>query len=167
MKLQVLLLTAGGLGRIKPAPGTWGSLPPVVLAFAMASLAIPNWMTTVSLGLFGLAFSIACVRFGELGEAVFGKKDASEIVADEVAGQCIALMFLPWRLPVDGDAWLWNAGLAIIAFGAFRLFDITKPPPANRLQELPAGWGVLVDDLVAGVYALLLMQVGLWLVLVL
>lgn len=160
MRMQRFVLTAGGLGMLRYAPGTWGSLPPVVLAFAMASLAVEPWMMTVTLALLGLAGSIACVRFGQFGEQLFHRKDAPEIVADEVAGQCIALLFLPWRVPVDGQDWLVNLGLAVGAFAAFRLFDITKPPPANGLQRLPAGWGVLADDLVAGAYALLVMQVA-------
>ena len=159
--VQKLVLTVGGLGLIRVAPGTFGSLVPVVLALALAALAGPGWMFNATLALLALAASIACVRLGTYGERLFGRKDAAEIVADEVAGQCIALLFLPWRMPVNRDALLWNGMLAAMSFAAFRLFDITKPPPARGLQRLSAGWGVLVDDLIAGLYALAAVQVVL------
>jgi phosphatidylglycerophosphatase A len=77
-----------------------------------------------------------------------GKKDPSHVVIDEVAGQLVTLIACPIR---------WQALLA--AFILFRVFDILKPPPIRSLERLPEGTGIVVDDLGAGVYALLVLQV--------
>ena len=164
MNIRSMVLTAGGLGLCKPAPGTWGSLPPVMLAFSMACL-LPReaqWMIAVSVGLMGLCFSIACVKFGSEAEELFGCKDPSEVVADEVAGQSIALLLLQiWGFGGPEEIGR-NAVCCLIAFASFRVFDITKLWPANSLQRLKLGWGVLVDDLVAGVYALIVTTAVVW-----
>ena len=78
-----------------------------------------------------------------------GRKDPGPVVLDEAAGICLTLLFQPFK----HGAWVFVAG-----FLAFRLFDITKPPPARQLEKLPAGWGILLDDLAAAVYANLLCQ---------
>lgn len=163
--LRRWLLTGFGLGLLRPAPGTWGSLLAVGVALLCVCLFDPGGAdyhganhANITIGLFGLAFAIACIRFGAEGEEHFGGKDAQSIVADEVAGQSIALLWLPWKaLEADG-AWMWNAALLVIAFAMFRLFDITKPPPAGALQRVHGGLGVLIDDVVAGVYALIATQ---------
>ena len=152
------MLTVFGLGRIPFAPGTWGSLPPVVIALALVWLVPERWMIDASLVLLGLIFAVACVRFGVEAEERFGGKDPQQVVADEVAGQVIPLLVLPWRMPGEHAWWQWNGAMAIVAFITFRTFDILKPPPAHRSQQLGVGWGVLVDDVIAGVYALLATQ---------
>jgi phosphatidylglycerophosphatase A len=114
-----------------------------------------------------IIFSLACIRYGHLAEAYFGKKDPGSVCADETAGQAIPLMFLPSTLPawtalkLDPriDHWLQAAILCAIAFLAFRIFDIIKLPPARNLQRLTGGWGILVDDLVAGVQAMVGVQI--------
>lgn len=156
---QRLLLTGFGLGLLRPAPGTWGSLPPVVIAFGMASVLGPHWTIEATLILLAAAASIACIRFGGGAESVGGRKDPSWVVADEVAGQALALLLLPWRAPGAPRAWMWNIALAAIAFLAFRALDIFKPPPAHQVQRLRGGLGILMDDLIAGLYALALAQV--------
>ena len=154
-------ITVFGLGRLRPAPGTWGSLPPVVLAAVLIASGFgPGAHPVVyngALALVVLIFSGACVARGDAAEArsVRGK-DPSEAVADETAGQSIALLFLP-ASAVTG-AWA-AAGTLALAFLLFRLLDIIKPWPANGLQRVRAGWGILLDDLVAGVYALGVVQV--------
>jgi len=102
-----------------------------------------------------LVFSAACIFQGDRAEAAFLVKDPSEVVADETAGQCIPLMFLPpmvFQFP----------GVAIFtvffAFLCFRVFDIVKPWPARQLQRIPGGWGILIDDLFAGLYAAAMVQ---------
>lgn len=159
MTFQRLMLTVFGLGFLRPAPGTWGSVPPVVLALILVGIGLPDRAVSVILLVVLLLFSLACVGFGAGAERSFGRKDPSEVVADEVAGQCVALLFLPWRMPGQGHAILWNLTLAILAFIGFRLFDILKPPPIRQLQSLPAGWGILVDDLAAGLVAGIITQV--------
>ena len=81
------------------------------------------------------------------------------MVADEVAGQALALSFLPWADPsISGAAWQ-NLLLGVGAFLAFRFFDILKPPPASSLESLKGGLGILVDDLITGLMALVVVQV--------
>lgn len=153
-------VTVMGLGHLRPAPGSWGSLPPVavagVLILAGLGPAEHPLVYHAVLAAILVASSAACVVFGEWAEAWYGKKDPGWVVADETAGQCIALV----ALPVAAGAGLWPLLFALaVAFLTFRLFDIFKPPPANALQKLAGGWGVLIDDLFAGFYALIATQV--------
>jgi phosphatidylglycerophosphatase A len=167
---SVKWITVFGLGHMWPASGTWGSLPPVVVAGLMLAAsrllgcgACPDgveataacsscwwWLYSGVLGLMCLVFSYACIAQGDGAEARFGEKDPSEAVADETAGQCLPLLALPLcRLETAADIAL---GL-LTAFVAFRAMDILKPPPARGLQRIAGGWGILIDDLLAGVYA--------------
>lgn len=162
--LSSRLITMFGLGHMRPASGTWGSLPPVVWAAGLMALAwltpldpLIWWTFHLSLWCVLLLCSWAVIAGGERAEAVFGA-DPSEVVADETAGQCIPLLLMPVSLLAG--AW-WHAAIALgLAFVLFRLADIFKPYPCNALQRVPAGWGILLDDLVAGVYAAL----GLWII---
>lgn len=162
-----LLLTAGGLGLLRPAPGTWGSLPPVIITLALlnwldadGSLTTSDlWIINLTLASLAALASIACISFGRDAEAFFGRKDPGQVVADEVAGQSIALLGLPWLSLHGSWAMPYDAIYLVTAFIAFRLFDITKPPPARRIQRLPGGWGILIDDLIAGVYAAIAAQI--------
>jgi phosphatidylglycerophosphatase A len=103
--------------------------------------------------LVAIVSSIICVALGPFAEKHFGKKDPGQVTIDEWAGQAVALL----GLPVASGAGLWITVAA--AFVAFRVFDIVKPPPARQLEKLPHGWGVLLDDLAAGVYANIVCQV--------
>lgn len=168
---SLLLLSALGLGYIRPAPGTWGSLPPVVLAGLLFLVGVgpesdagvvprwasPDWIVwNVVIALCCISACVVCVSLGDYGEAAFGKKDASSIVADESAGQCIPLLALPAGVLATPSL---AAFTLVLAFLAFRVFDIVKIWPAHGLQRLPGGWGVVMDDLVAGLQAMILMQV--------
>ncbi|MBM4108388.1 MAG: phosphatidylglycerophosphatase A [Phycisphaerae bacterium] len=153
-------ITVWGLGHLRPAPGTWGSLPPIVLGAALWTVGLgperaPCVFSGVMLALL-VVFTLVCAAQGDRAEGAFGRKDPSEAVADETAGQCIPLLLLP-------GAAFESAGLALFtlayAFLAFRAFDILKPWPARQVQRVPGGWGIVLDDLVAGVYAALLVQV--------
>ncbi len=166
MNIRLLLLTTFGLGHMRPASGTWGSTPPPALVLLMILILsgdglsrFDHWSINISLVLVALIFSIVCVRFGAEAEQRFGKKDPGQVVADETAGQAIALLFLPWRPMIDSESWIWNLALAATAFFAFRILDIIKPPPAFQAQRFRGGWGILADDLIAGVYALIVAQV--------
>ena len=157
---RLLLITTFGLGRLRPASGTWGSLPPVILAAGLIAVhfgpgehpAVFNLVQVATI----LVFSWACFAHGDQAEALFGKKDPGQVVADETAGQAIALLFIPAAAVATPLA---AAGTLLLAFLAFRFFDITKIPPAYKLQRLTGGWGILVDDLVAGLYAFGLVQI--------
>ncbi len=159
--LGFALVTTFGLGHFRPAPGTWGSLPPVALALGLAALVLATgsswWVYALPLIVIFFASCAACVFMGDRAEARFGRKDASEVVADETAGQCLPLLVVPMGMAGATLTDFWPAAaLIVLSFFAFRGFDIVKPEPANRLQDLPSGWGVLLDDLVAGLYAALL-----------
>lgn len=154
-----LLITTFGLGFMRPASGTWGSMPSVAVAGLMMFTGIlpvgPSaWLYHAVLAAIFIIFSWACVRFGPDAEQEFGKKDPGKVVADETAGQCLPLMFLPIASPDP----LRIALACGAAFLAFRVLDILKLPPANGLQRLTGGWGILVDDLVAGLQAAVVVQ---------
>ena len=145
-KLRAFLTTGLGLGYAPVAPGTFGSAGAVaVYALAVFMLPTPYCVFGVT-AIVAIFFSIACVRLGPFTEKTFGKKDPSQCTADEWAGQALAMLALPMIGP---GAWV----TCLTGFAMFRLFDITKPPPVRQLEKLPQGWGVLVDDLAAGVYA--------------
>jgi len=160
------LVTTFGLGKLRPAPGTWGSMPPCAVAGLMVfgglgpNGTIVHWIIYNGvLAAVLLVFAWACIHYGDAAEARFGKKDPGQICADETAGVCLPLMFLPAKALI-------NPGYAIamiaLAFFSFRVLDIIKPWPANGLQKKPAGWGVLLDDLAAGVQAMIVVQVVAW-----
>lgn len=145
--LATLLATGFGSGLLPKAPGTWGSLLAVVAGeglFQVAGLA----------GIAGLAAVSTLVGVPVSGRVsvLRGRKDPGEVVVDEIAGQAIALAGLHVVLPAGApDSIRW--GLVALAFVLFRVFDILKPGPVDRLQSLPGGWGVMADDLLAGALA--------------
>lgn len=149
-----VILTCFGLGYLRPAPGTWGSLPPVVVGAVLLALGVDGFFITGFMLMVAGGATLACAALGDRAEEAFGKKDPGKVVMDETAGQAIALCFLP----ACGD--LIDAALtAGVAFLTFRFFDITKLWPAGRVQSVPGGWGIVLDDLAAGVQALVVMQV--------
>ena len=131
-----ILATGFGLGLSPVAPGTAGTLAGVVICFAC--LPFP-WVLRL---IVVLALAALSVYIAGRAEAVFGKKDDQRIVIDEIIGFQIAM------LPVAITA------LNIcLGFVLFRIFDILKPYPLRRLQDFPGGWGVVLDDVGAGIYA--------------
>ncbi len=162
MNLRALLVTSLGLGYLRPAPGTWGSLPPPALCFLLILLGASHTAINIAMAALLLLGSLSCLILGGWAESHFGKKDASHIVADETAGQSIPLLFLPAAaISTPTRAFLTLSA----AFLLFRILDIIKPPPAHQLQQLPTGLGVLIDDLLAGLYAAIILQLSLHLVL--
>ena len=144
MSPAVLLAEGLGLGRIPVAPGTFGSLLGLPLGLALAGL-LP-W--PVYLALLAVTLPLHAWICG-VGAEARGVPDPSPVVWDEVAGMLVALTAVPpgWAPPVA-------------AFIAFRAFDILKPFPVGWLDvRLSGGWGVLLDDIVAGLYALAVVQV--------
>jgi phosphatidylglycerophosphatase A len=155
----MILMTCFGTGLLRPASGTWGSMPAAALAWAMLLMGAPQAVYMIVLGVWFAVFCVSCVVYGEWAEARFGKKDAGQIVADEAAGQCIPLFLLA----TIGVGEFWETTFTVgAAFVLFRIFDVIKPPPANAMQRLHAGWGVLIDDLFAGLYAAIALDLGLW-----
>jgi phosphatidylglycerophosphatase A len=132
-----------GAGLGKPGPGTWGSIAALLLWAGLAWGAHPAprilflFLVGGILGSVGLGVPAATIAARESG-----REDPGFVVIDEVAGQWIALL----GCPAD---WLH----ALIALLLFRLFDITKPFPARQLESLPEGWGIVFDDVAAGLYA--------------
>lgn len=146
-RLKTFLVSGLGTGLLPGPTGTYGSAGTCLL-FLLVAMTIPGCPIAVTGAMAATAvlFSLFCVAWGKFAEEKFGKKDPGQVTADEWAGQAVALLFLPWdSVPV----WV----TVLTAFVAFRLFDILKPFPCRRLEKLPFGWGVLLDDLAAGVYA--------------
>lgn len=147
-------ITVFGLGHMRPASGTWGSLPAVALAaILIATGAAPHeraWLYYIWMAALMLVFCAACIVQADRAESRFGKKDPGQVVADETAGMALTLLFIP-------PAATATTGVAIFtlayAFVCFRIMDIVKLWPAYRMQRIPGGWGILIDDLVAGLYA--------------
>ncbi len=134
MKLPLLVATMGGVGRLKPAPGTWGSL--VVLPAALLG----------PLPALFLAILVTLIGFYAVREVLRDtpNQDPGWIVVDEAAGMLIALAGLSL------DASIWGV---LLAFGLFRVFDIFKPWPICWADQQKGAFGVMLDDIVAGALA--------------
>jgi len=134
-----LAIATFGVGYLPLIPGTFGSL-----VGAGIFLLLPSWRVQV-------AFIVVITALGlwaaSQTERILGLKDPGKVVVDEVAGVMIAM--LPLSLLVSGPWLIW----VIVSFNLFRLFDIFKPYPAGRLEHLHGGFGIMADDLVAGIYA--------------
>ena len=131
MKLPLLVATMGGIGRLKPAPGTWGSL--VVLPLALLG-PVPALLLALLVTLVGFYAVRAVLRDAP-------DQDPGWIVVDEAAGMLLALA----GLSVGASIW----GV-LIAFGLFRVFDILKPWPVSWADQQKGAFGVMLDDIVAG-----------------
>ena len=156
--MKRMLTSCFGLGRLPLAPGTWGSLPPVII-FALCSWfgASPALITNVMAALV-LAGGFVCVQYAPAAIAATGKNDPREVVADEFAGQAVVFLLSPF-LAMGSATGRQIFITAFTGFVLFRLFDISKPWPIRRLEKYPAGWGILADDLLAGVFALIVLQI--------
>src|SRR3954453_5396986 len=141
-RLAILLATFFGAGYSPVAPGTAGSLAAIGIAVLVQ---LPAWQYAL---LAALLF-LPAVWAADVTARTLQKKDPGLVVVDEVIGQWIAL--------AGARSLTWETYLA--AFLLFRLFDIWKPPPARQLESLPEGWGINADDVMAGIYA----AIVLWL----
>ncbi len=150
--MKRLLASCLGLGRLPIAPGTWGSVPPAAVFALLSSLAVPATGITVAMAGLTLLGSIICVTCAPAAVEATEKKDPGEVVADEFAGQSAAFLVLSITAAnmLNGKGAL---AAAAIGFFIFRLFDVAKPWPIRKLEKLPGGWGILADDLLAGIYA--------------
>jgi phosphatidylglycerophosphatase A len=133
-----------GAGFGKPGPGTWGSVAAVLLWAAYAWGLRPAPQTLLLALLAGIAAALLLgIPAATIAARESGRHDPGFVVIDEVAGQWIALL---------GSRADWRH--ALLALILFRLFDITKPFPLRWLENLPEGWGIVLDDVGAGLYAL-------------
>ncbi|CAM2066808.1 Phosphatidylglycerophosphatase A [Sulfidibacter corallicola] len=139
--------TVCGVGLSPIAPGTVGSAAALLLIW----LFYPAYGWAQVLLLFAVT-ALACYSANWLAEAL-DTKDPSLVVVDELAGMLATFLFIPQ--PYD-----WK--VLIAGFLLFRLFDIWKPWPVNRLERLPGGFGIVLDDVMAGFYATSLLHLGLW-----
>lgn len=144
--LAVLVATAGGAGRVPIAPGTAGSAVGLAIYLLTRDLP-PVWQIGLC-----LAVSAIGIWASEVAVRHFASKDPGPVVIDEVAGQWLTCLLIP--LSATG---------AVVGFVIFRIFDIIKPWPANRLEALPGGWGVMADDLMAAVYGHLTLRLAVFL----
>jgi phosphatidylglycerophosphatase A len=145
--MKRLLASCFGLGWLPVAPGTWGSLPPAAIFALMSYLNLSPTFVCLVMVMLVLAGSIVCVECAPATIAATGKTDPPEVVADEFAGQ--GLTFAITAAFTNGPVLTATIG----GFLLFRLFDIAKPWPIRKFEKLPQGWGILADDLLAGVYA--------------
>lgn len=105
-----------------------------------------------------LAGSVVCVLFAPAAIAATGKNDPGEVVVDELAGQAITFLACPFlALGAASTGQIWAVSAA--GFVLFRAFDIAKPWPIHKLENFPKGWGILADDLMAGVFAWIALQI--------
>jgi phosphatidylglycerophosphatase A len=141
-----LLATFFGAGRLRPAPGTWGSLAALGLWLALGRSIPGPWRAVAALSISVLATILGIPAATHVAREL-GNNDPSCVVIDEVAGQMLALVAVPFS---------WQSLLG--AFILFRAFDILKPPPIRQLEHLPGGVGIVLDDIGAGLYALGIVQ---------
>lgn len=141
-KLKPILGSFFYAGFLPNAPGTWGSF--FALFFIYFIGIYSPWYGML---LFTILCSYLTVWVSEECEKVWGG-DPSPLVMDEFAGQAMTFIAIPFTGMVNYDI-----ALLTVGFILFRFFDITKPLGVNKLQDMPGGWGILMDDLLAGVYA--------------
>jgi phosphatidylglycerophosphatase A len=142
-----LVATFFGIGYFHPGPGTWASAATVLLWWL-----VTRWITQPWQALAAVLLAIVVVLIGipaatRVARAT-GINDPHFVVIDEVAGQLISLIAVPVS---------WKS--LIVGFILFRGFDILKPPPVRQLEQLSEGTGIVIDDVGAGLYALIVMQV--------
>lgn len=129
-----------GLGLLPLAPGTWGSLGAVCITLLFYQF-VPQFLCLFLWCIFLLTLTVGIFVSGA-AEAGLGERDPSCVVIDEVAGQFLTFLIIPLSIP-----------MIILGFFLFRFFDIAKPFPCRRAESLPGGLGIMMDDVVAGLYA--------------
>jgi phosphatidylglycerophosphatase A len=143
-RLATILATWFGCGCAPFAPGTFGSLGALAPAILLARA---GWRPLYFAALAVAALPVAVWSAGRTAK-ILGKKDPQQVVIDEVIGQWIAL---------GGAASLHRWPVWVAAFALFRVMDIWKPAPVRQLERLPGGYGIVADDVMAGIYAALVL----------
>jgi phosphatidylglycerophosphatase A len=147
-RLALLLSTFCYVGYFPIAPGTAGSAAALPLFLLLRWLALP-WLDVSVI----VALCLAGFWAGGVAASHYGREDPGYVVLDEVVGMLLTLAFIPLT---------WSGVLA--GFLLFRLFDIVKPPPARQLERLPGGFGIMMDDVMAGIYGNITLRLLIWLV---
>lgn len=140
--IKNFLATTGYAGYLPGAPGTWGSIVAILIWYGLQHLLSPPYIIVLTVLLFfiGVWVAMGISKYDE-------EEDPSHIVIDELVGQWIPLWFIPVT-PI----------YIILAFILFRIFDIAKPWPVSLFDRIPGGWGIMLDDVAAGIYALLIIE---------
>jgi len=142
--LATLIATGLGSGYSPVAPGTAGSLVGLLLYWPLQRLS-----ESYQVGVVGVGFLVGVAAASHVARRI-GEEDPGLVVVDEVVGMWASLLFLPLTVAT-----------AAAAFLLFRVMDVVKPWPARQFESLPSGWGIMADDLMAGIYANLLLRVAL------
>lgn len=157
----ILWLAEGfGSGRLRPGPGTWGSL--VGCALSIPLLGLPLWVA----GLTTLGALLVAVPICSRAELLIGSTDPGSVVLDEIVAIPLTLLplqaagLLGWTPARDLASLSGHWGWWLAAFALFRVLDIAKPGPVGALQHLPRGWGIVLDDVAAGLISGLLLLVA-------
>lgn len=138
----VFLGTGFGIGYFSLAPGTAGTVIGIFFFWCFSKFSPLLYLTTT------IAFIFLSAWIAEGAEKILQKKDAPPIVIDEISGFLVTMLLIPWSL--------FNVGVGFILF---RFFDIIKPFPARWIdRNLPGGWGIVLDDVVAGIYVNLILH---------
>jgi len=145
-KISFFISTFCFVGLLPKAPGTWGTLAAVPFIYLLMDRPF------VLLGALGIVLIVGVVTAG-ITEKDLGVKDPSCVVIDEVLGMGVTLLWVPKEWPY-----------IVMGVIFFRIFDIWKPPPIQRIEKLPGGWGIMLDDLLGGVYSWVWLQIGAWLI---
>jgi len=146
-RLAIAIATSGGLGYAPIAPGTFGSAAGVAIYLLTSS-----WPFGAQLGLAALVTAVG-IWASSVAAVHFGRSDPSQVVVDEVAGQLVTYL---------GTGVGWKG--ALVGFFLFRGLDIVKPWPANRLESLHGGLGIVADDVMAALYGCAMLHLFIWLV---
>lgn len=134
------------VGLIPIGPGTFGTLAAIPLFYALTFTPLYLYLAIT------VVIILISVWASSRAEAIFGKTDPGEVVADEVCGYLVTMILVP---PTISNIFL--------GFLLFRLFDIAKPYPVRKFEKLPGGWGIVIDDVAAGVYACITLHIlGTW-----
>ncbi len=143
-RAALLIATVLGVGYVPFAPGTFGSAAGLVLWWVLPASPVVHALSIIAV------FAVGAWG-GTIAERHFGRSDPGQVVIDEVLGMLITLFLVPVGWPG-----------AFLGFLLFRAADIVKPYPANRLERLRGGLGVMADDAMAAVYANLALRACLW-----
>jgi len=151
------VVSGGGLGLLRPAPGSWGTLGPAAIYWVLLMCGMGDpWRSVLCLA-GAVVTGFLLVKLGPWACAYYQQPDPGQVVLDEYSGFWVTAAFVPVPAWAHGAwlTWCFTAGLYVL----FRLTDTLKIPPARQLERLPWGWGILLDDIAAGIQANVVAQI--------